>query len=234
MYKRPQLRQRFLPTRSHKQDLQPGTLLYSITHPAPTNHYQHVPTAVYRKDDYIRLLMKNNRELGIEVFEPQLPEYVEPERPVKPSEMYIDTVKPVMVQLRILKNGTIRVKLNTTLYEMYEKYYSQQKSPSLKTIVQTYKALGYSDAFLENVIKGHDKKLKIVNNFNLDSIFNKEPVKKPKKKKDEEQKEDVEEIEEEEEEEEEVFGEDGEMDVEQDEDDELVEQNAEEFIDDDD
>jgi len=234
MYKRPQIRQRFLPTPSRTQDLQPGTLLYSITHPAPTKRHEHVVTSVYRQEDYVRLLMKNNRELGLEVFEPHLPNYTESVRAVKYTECHIRTLNPVHLQLRVLKNGVIRVKLTTSLYDMYEKYYAQQKQPSLKVIVQTYKSLGYSDEFLERVIKSHDKKLKIVHNFNLDSIFNKESMKKQqqkKKKEDEELKED--EDMEDEEEDDDPCDDEG-MDIEQDEDDDIVEQNDEEFIDEDD
>jgi hypothetical protein len=118
---------------------------------------------------------------------------------------------------------------------MYEDYYMKQQTPPLKTIIQVYKSLGYSNEFLERVIKLHDRKMKIVDNFDLDSIFNKEMVKKQKKKKEElKEEEEREREDDEDDEDEDNIGEDEEMDVECDEDDELVEQNDEEFIDDED
>jgi len=125
----------------------------------------------------------------------------------------------------------VRVKLNTTIGDLHDKYYNKQKSPPLKALVQAYKSLGYSNAFLEKIIKSHDKKIKITESFNVDTAFGKEPVKKKKKK--EEPEPEVEEEDEDEEDEDDDPGEDGEMDVEREDDDEVVEQNAEEFIDDD-
>jgi len=98
--------------------------------------------------------------------------------------------------------------------------------------VQAYKSVGYSNTFLEKIIKSHDKRIKITESFNMDKAFGKEPVKKTKKKK-EEPEPDVEIEDDDEEEEEDDPGEDGEMDVECDDEDELVDQNVEEFIDDD-
>jgi len=231
MYKRPPIRERSVSKCVHTRDIQPGTFLHSITHPRPTLSYTNVKMPIYKKEDYIRLLTKNRIELGLEPIDVDIPDYEAPVRSVKYTECHIRSLNPVHLQLRVLKNGIIRVKLTTSLYDMYEKYYAQQKTPPLKTIIQTYKSLGYSNEFLERVIRVHDRKLKIVNNFDLDSIFSKELVKKQKKKK-EELKED-EDRDDEEEEDDDPCDDEG-MDIEQEEDGDIVEQNDEEFIDEDD
>jgi len=230
MYKRPPIRERSVSKCVHTHDIQPGTFLHSITHPRPASGYKNVKMPIYKKEDYIRLLTKNRMEIGLEPIDVDIPDYEAPVRAVKYTECHIRTLNPVHLQLRVLKNGVIRVKLTTSLYDMYEKYYAQQKTPPLKTIIQTYKSLGYSNEFLERVIRVHDRKLKIINNFDLDSIFNKELVKKQKKKKEELKEE---EDRDDEEEDDDPCDDEG-MDIEQDEDDDIVEQNDEEFIDEDD
>lgn len=229
MYKRPVIRERFQSKPSHKCHVKPGTFLYDIVNPTPVPRYTYTPQPVYRKQDYLRLLAKNRVELGLEPKEMNIPDWnpliVEERKP----ECHVFLVNPVHLQLRILKSGIIRVKLNTAIGDLHDKYYNKQKAPPLKALVQAYKSIGYSNAFLEKIIKSHDKKMKITESFNMDTAFGKEPVKKKKKKEEPE----VEEEEEDEEEEDDLPEEDGEMDVERDDEDEVIDQNAEEFIDDD-
>jgi hypothetical protein len=234
MHKRPTIRQRFPPTyNNQKHDVKPGTFLYNIVKPPPVRYYTHKPQPVYRKEDYLRLLAKNRVDLGLEPKEMNIPDWNPPVIEERKPESHIFFANPVHLQIRILKNGTIRVKLNTAIGDLYTKYYSKQKAPPLKAVVQAYKSIGYSNAFLEKIIKSHDRKIKITESFNLDTAFGKEPVKKKKKKEEPEPEPELEEEEDEEDEEEDDLGEDGEMDVERDDDDEVVDQNAEEFIDDD-
>ena len=230
MYKRPAIRPRFQSEPSCTTDVKPGTFLHSIVRPPPTKFHTHVHQPIYRKEDYLRLYAKNRAELGLEPKELIIPDYEAPVHVPTVPECHVRVVHPIHLQVKVLKSGIIRVKLNTVMGELHDNFYSKQKSPPLKTLVQAYKSIGYSNEFLEKIIKTHDKKMKITNGFNLDVIFNKEPVKKPKKKKEEPEEEEEEEPEEEEEED---PVEDGEMDIEQDEEDELVDQNVEEFIDDD-
>lgn len=232
MHKRPTIRQRFPPTYSNqKHNVKPGTFLYDIINPPPVQHYKHKPQPVYRKQDYLRLLAKNRAELGLEPKEMDIPDWDPPVIVETKPECHVFIVQPVHVQLRILKSGIVRIKLNTAIGDLHDKYYNKQKAPPLKALVQAYKSIGYSNVFLEKIIKSHDKKMKITESFNVDTAFGKEPVKKKKKKEPEPELED--EDEDDEEDDDDDPGEDGEMDVERDDDDEVVEQNAEEFIDDD-
>jgi|SRR6056300_1768877 hypothetical protein len=232
MYKRPAIREKLPSVHSRKCDIKPGTLLHTITHPPPTKHFTYVVRAIYRKEDYIRLYTTHREELGLEPKELNIPDYVPPTRKEKTVECLVTYINPVHLQLKILKSGIIRIKLNTAIGDLHDQYYSKQKSPPLKALVQAYKSVGYSNTFLEKIIKSHDKRIKITESFNMDKAFGKEPVKKTKKKK-EEPEPDVEIEDDDDEEEEDDPGEDGEMDVECDDEDELVDQNVEEFIDDD-
>ena len=223
MYKRPPLRVREEPRVSTRP--KPGSFLDKIVNPPPSAGYKQKKYPVYMKDAYLSLLKRNCDELGIEYKEPDIPDYVPPQRPDPVEEPQLTFADKVYMKVRILKSGIIRIKLDTSFITLYEKYYSNQKQPPMKSVIQAYKSLGFSSEFLEKVktkfSKFADHKKKVQEK--IDSIFNKEPVKKPKKTKKKEEliEDENEEIEEErndEEEEDDDPGEDGEMDVELDED----------------
>jgi len=238
MYKRPPLRVREEPGISTRP--KPGSFLDKIANPPPTVGYKQKRYPVYQKDTYLTLLKRNYHALGLEYKELDIPDYVPPVKSERPSEPELTFADKVYMKVRILKSGIIRIKLDTSFAVLYEKYYSNQKHPPMKSIIQAYKSLGFSSEFLEKVktkfSKFADHKKKVQEK--IDSIFNKEPVKKPKKTKKKEVEEiveDEEEINEEEEEEEEedddVPDEDGGMDVEVEEDpDEQPEEDEEAYI----
>ena len=229
MYKRPPLRVREETNTSCRP--KPGTFLDKIVNPPPTTRYVHKKYPVYQKDVYLALLKRNCEDLGIEYKEPDIPDYVPPQRPKPPSEPQLTFSDNVYMKVRILKSGIIRIKLDTSFASLYEKYYSKQKQPPMKSVIQAYKSMGFTQEFLEKIktkfsrFADHKKKVEKM----IDEIFNKEPAKKPKKKKEEPIEDEVE-LEEEREEEEDPDddpGEDGEMDVEVDNDDDDNEQQQE-------
>ena len=231
MYKRPPLRVREEPRTSSRP--RPGTFLDKIVNPPPTTRHVHKKYPVYQKDVYLALLRRNCEDLGIEYKEPDIPNYVPPQRPNPPSEPQLTFSDNVYMKVRILKSGIIRIKLDTSFVSLYEKYYSKQKQPPMKSVIQAYKSMGFTQDFLEKIktkfSKFADHKNKVEKM--IDEIFNKEPVKKPKKSKKKEEEEFIEdEVEPEEDREEDEEdpdddpGEDGEMDVEIDNDDDNEEQ----------
>ena len=234
MYKRPAIREKLPSVHSHKRDIKPGTLLHAITHPPPTKHFTYVVRAIYRKEDYIRLYMGHMAELGLEPKEMNIPDY-EPVIPsFKQNETIITHVNPIHLQIKILKSGIIRIRLNTAIGDLYDTYYAKHHSPPLKDLVQAYKSVGYSNEFLEKIIKTHDRRIRITESFNMDTAFGKEPVKKPKKKKEEVEIE-IELDDDIEDDDDDIPGEDEGLENDRDDDDdELVDQDIEEFIDDDD
>jgi hypothetical protein len=187
MYKRPTLRVREPPS-MHTSTIQPGTFLHGIIRPAPTIQYKHEKVPIYNKRAYLSLVKINCEKMGLPYEEPNLPDEVVIETPPIVKHETIDEWDKIYINLKILKNGTVRVKLNTQFYELHENYVSKNKKAPIKAILQAYKSMEFSDNFLKNLLKNYDNKIRFGKRIEkvLDTIFNKEPVKKPKKKKEEE------------------------------------------------
>ena len=234
MYKRPPLRVRDPVTRAPQHNKAPvGTFIHRLLNPPPTVYYERVKQPVYQKEAYLALLKKNHEERGVEWVEPEIPDYEPPQIIEKQKEPELDFIDKVYLNLRILKSGIVRVKLNTSFSSLHEKYYSKNKIPPIKTIIQAYKSQGFSDNFLELIKTRHEKRLAFGKKVSkaLDAIFNKEPAKKTKKKKEEEPKPEPEEEnndEEEQDQDDDGPEEDEALDVEVDED--LEEQQEEEYF----
>jgi len=238
MYKRPSLRVRdpWLKTQNNNKAPE-GSFIHKLLNPPPTVNFKQIKRPVYQKDAYLVLLKKNHEERGIEWVEPEIPDYEAPQVVEKIREPHIEYSDQVRVNLRYLKNGIIRVKLDTSFPTLYEKYYNKQKLPPMKSIIQAYKSLGFSKDFLDCIKQNFDRKADTQKRIStlIDNVFNKEPTKKTKKKKKEEELVDEEADEEQEEPDEDDDvgddddpGEDGEMDVEVDNDDEIEEQQEDE------
>lgn len=240
VYKRPLPRRRVhhAPGSYPKANPPEGSMLHSIITPCNTKYFNCVRGPVYKQDDYLKGLEKNNKEMGIPYKDPQLPEYVHVPPVERVKEPELTFVDRVYMKMRILKNGTVRIKLDPSFAILYVKYYSKGKIPPQKNIIQAYKSMGFSSEFQEKIKKGFLKNVeqqkrseKVIN-----SVFNKEPVKKPKTKKKKKEEEPVEQEEplviveerEEDEEEDDPAPEDEGMDVEPVEEDEEVEEPAEE------
>lgn len=192
MYKRPSQRVRCNYEYSRKVPPE-GSLLYKLLNPPPTQHPVKIKQPVYHQDDYLKLLESNYKSLGLSFVDPVLPvlvPQVSPEPPKEPELVYGDRVQ---VNLRVLKSGVVRIKVNSAIADVYSKYYKQGKRPPFKTILNAYKSHGFSKEYLERITKNNDKRkalaLKIEKVFA--KIFDKEPVKKVKKKKKEEEIEEV-------------------------------------------
>jgi hypothetical protein len=192
MYKRPSQRVRCNYEYSHKVPPE-GSFLYKLLNPPPTQHTVKIKQPVYHQDEYLKLLESNYKSLGLPFVDPGLPVVVpkvSPEPPKEPELVYGDRVQ---VNLRVLKSGIVRIKINSAIADVYSKYYKQGKRPPFKTILNAYKSHGFSKEYLERITKNNEKRkafaLKIEKVFT--KIFDKEPVKKVKKKKKEEEIEEV-------------------------------------------
>jgi len=233
MYKRPPLRVNNPIQKVHDPvRFQEGTFLHRLFKAPKTQWHEQVRQPVYQKEAYFSLLKRNCEDLGIEYKQPDIPDYVPPTLSNTEREPRLEYADQVYLKLKYLKSGIIRVKIDTSFFNLHEKYYSKNKLPPTKTIIQAYKSMGFSDKFLEKIKIRCEKKVEFGKKVSgiIDSIFNKEPTKKSKKKKEEVVADD--EVPEEEEpddpeEEDDDPGEDGEMDVENDED--LEEETQEEI-----
>jgi hypothetical protein len=227
-YKRPSRPVRIKPEFSSGLRPQSGRL-YDIMNPGECTQFKFVKGPVYMEDHYLRLLKANNKALGIPYVDPVLPKPTPLIPPVAPEEPELDVPDRVYLKLRILKNGTIRVKLSAAIWDLHETYYRNARKPPFKAVLQAYKSHGFSPAFIEQMKQNNTKQLKYAKKLPeiFQKIFDKEPVKKVKKEK----KKDIEDVSEEPEEdvneEEEVPADEGELDVEPD-DEEVVEE--EEYV----
>ena len=188
MYKRPS--QRVKVHTSHVRGSIPDdTFIGRITKSKPTIQYKFVKGPVYHQDDYLKLLEANYKKMGLPYVDPQLPiiqPRVYPEPRKEPELTFGDRIQ---VNLRVLKNGIVRVKINSAIAELYAKYYKHAKRPPFKMVLQAYKSHGFSKEFLQRIEKNNDKRkdlyIRIEKVFT--NIFDKEPMKKIKKKKKEEE-----------------------------------------------
>ena len=186
MFKRPSQRVRcspLIPVDRPKE----GTFLYDIIISKPIEVFKFVKGPIYKMDDYVKALKQNHQNLGIPYVEPILPEPTPLPIPQRIDEPELEFGDRIQVTLRVLKNGIVRVKVNGAIATMYEKYYRHGKLAPIKTILQAYKAHGFSKEFLEKIKNNHERKLRYAKKVPgiLEKIFDKQPVKKVKKKKEE-------------------------------------------------
>jgi hypothetical protein len=144
---------------------------------------------VYHQNDYLKLLEANYKKMGLPYVDPQLPiiqPKVYPEPPKEPELTFGDRIQ---VNIRVLKSGIVRVKINSAIAELYAKYYGHAKRPPFKMVLQAYKSHGFSKEYLQRIEKNNEKRkdlyIRIEKVFT--KIFDKEPMKKVKKKKKEEE-----------------------------------------------
>ena len=188
MYKRPS--QRVKVHTSHiRGSIPDDTFIGRITKHNPVIQYNFVKEPVYHQDDYLKLLEANYKKMGLPYVDPQLPiiqPRVYPEPPKEPELTFGDRIQ---VNLRVLKSGIVRVKINSAIAELYDKYYKNAKRPPFKMVLQAYKSHGFSKEYLQRIEKNNEKRkdlyIKIEKVFT--KIFDKEPMKKIKKKKKEEE-----------------------------------------------
>jgi hypothetical protein len=112
-----------------------------------------------KSEEYLRDLKKNYKYHGIPFKQPNIIELQPRHRVTAESETHIEYLDQVQVNLSVLKNGNVRVKMVLHGAQMYEKYYSHAKAPPLKTLTTAYKNLGYSEAFITAFIEKHKKRV---------------------------------------------------------------------------
>ena len=184
MYKRPSQR-----VKVHTSHIRGGipddTFVGRIVQPKPTIQFKFVKEPVYHQDDYLKLLEANYKKMGLPYVDPQLPiiqPRVYPEPRKEPELTFGDRIQ---VNLRVLKNGIVRVKINSSIAELYAKYYRHAKRPPFKMVLQAYKSHGFSDKFLQRIEKNNEKRKDLYIRIGkvFTKIFDKEPMKKVKKAK---------------------------------------------------
>ena len=174
------------PTRGDKP--KEGTFLYDIITQKPIEQFTFHKRPVYNQESYLRALEENNKRLGIPYTELQLPEATPYRAPLESNEPVLIYGDRIQVNIRVLKSGVVRVKVNCAIAMMYEKYYRRGLQPPFKTVLQAYKSHGFSPQFLEKIKKSHERKMVYAKKVPgiLEKIFEKEAIKKAKKEKEKE------------------------------------------------
>jgi len=188
MFKRPSQRVRSPPPiRGDKP--KEGAFLYDIILSKPTEQFEFHKRPIYKEEDYLIALKKNHENLGIPYIEPDLPKAPPYRVPVQVDEPELEFGDRIQATLRVLKNGLVPIKVNGAIATMYEKYYRRGVQAPIKTILQAYKAHGFSKEFLEKIKKKHDRILSYAKKVPsiLEKIFDKQVAKKKSKKKKEEE-----------------------------------------------
>ena len=153
--------------------------------------------SIQASEVYVRLLEKNYKEYGVPFEAPEVTELQPPKKRDVQDEPELDFVDKVYVKFNILKSGKVRIKLVPHFLEMWNNYYSKGKKPPIKTVTAAYKAVGFSNAFLDQIAVNQKKRVEFSKKIEkiLEKIFDKTITskRKPAKSKPEEKVEDIEE-----------------------------------------
>ena len=208
--------------------------LEDIINPPSTNWYEREYPPVYKKKYYIDDLRKNYREWGlgekrVGEIDKRIPEYKR--NYVSESKKTLNIEK--LDELKITwsyEGDKVNIKIDASLYDMYNDYISMGVQPPVDLQVRAYKSAGASDEYIENFMKKIERKKKyatVVDKL-IEKVFDKEQKKPTKKKKviekEPEEEEIIEEEEEDEQEEEgeELIDEDAENDEEEIQEEEII------------
>ena len=195
MFKRPSIRIRE-PCATISDRPKEGTFLHSIIRPVKCPPYKKEPVYMQNYDNYIDNLRKSYEQNGIEF---KMPSNVLPlpqtEPPCKKKGVHINFIEDVVVKINVLKCGKVKVKLFTQMATLYEKYFSKNKLPPVKTLTAALKAVGYDENYVSSLVSKVEKNKSDMNARykKLELVFNKPSTSSKKKKKEPEPEPDAEE-----------------------------------------
>jgi hypothetical protein len=161
-----------------------GTFLHKIIRPDTRIQRPENSKSFARQnaDDYIKLLKRNYEYWGVPF---KCPDVVESKPPItnkKIAEPTLEFVDKVQVKLTILKSGKIKLKLIPNFLVLWNTYYSKGKVPPFKSVMAAYKALGFSEQFIEKINERKTKRVIFFKKLEkiIEKLFDKKSV--PRKK----------------------------------------------------
>ena len=159
--------------------------LSDITDPPPTTSNEsgkRLRQPVYQHEVYLAALEKNYKECGVpfdrEDFEP-----ITQSRAPSPERTDVFESPPmdrIYLKLRCTKNR-VHVKIDTSLYDLHQKYYAQGKAPPFRSLAAAYKSMGFPKSYIESLERGKQRAKEIFQNPKLLKLLE-TPKKKPSKK----------------------------------------------------
>ncbi len=144
------------------EKLLPGSLVYNIVNPTHNTVTERKPFYIQNHKSYLENLEKNCKKMGIPFKKPNVEEIQPPPKIDTNIERYIETLDTVVLNLTVLKNGKVKVKLMPQMAMLNEKYYSKGIPPPLKSVLSVLKSHGYSNEFIQSVKDKHKKRLKLI------------------------------------------------------------------------
>ena len=159
--------------------------LSDITDPPPTTSNEsgkRLRQPVYQHEVYLAALEKNYKECGVPFdradFEP-----ITQSRAPSPERTDVFESPPmdrIYLKLRCTKNR-VHVKIDTSLYDLHQKYYAQGKAPPFRSLAAAYKSMGFPKSYIERLERGKQRAKEIFQNPKLLKLLE-TPKKKPSKK----------------------------------------------------
>ena len=159
--------------------------LSDITDPPPTTSNEsgkRLRQPVYQHEVYLAALEKNYKECGVPFdradFEP-----ITQSRAPSPERTDVFESPPmdrIYLKLRCTKNR-VHVKIDTSLYDLHQKYYAQGKAPPFRSLAAAYKSMGFPKSYIERLERGKHRAKEIFQNPKLLKLLE-TPKKKPSKK----------------------------------------------------
>ena len=159
--------------------------LSDITDPPPTTSNEsgkRLRQPVYQHEVYLAALEKNYKECGVPFdradFEP-----ITQSRAPSPERTDVFESPPmdrIYLKLRCTKNR-VHVKIDTSLYDLHQKYYAVGKAPPFRSLAAAYKSMGFPKSYIERLERGKHRAKEIFQNPKLLKLLE-TPKKKPSKK----------------------------------------------------
>lgn len=180
MFKKPSIRKKINLDTTSRHNITHG-VVYDILHPPKRPIIEKEKRFYYQNSElYLKLLKRNYEYYKVPFKKPQVSDPPKKEVSSIQRENHIEYPDNVVVKLNILKSGIVRVKVFTSMVTLWEKYYSKSKTPPPKSVISTYKQMGYSETFIKNLQKQFEKKkaMKIKIEKLIERIFEKAPKKK--------------------------------------------------------
>lgn len=160
--------------------------LSDITDPPPTTSNEsgkRLRQPVYQHEVYLAALEKNYKECGVPFdradFEP-----ITQSRAPSPERTDVFESPPmdrIYLKLRYTKNR-VHVKIDTSLYDLHQKYYAQGKAPPFRSLAAAYKSMGFPKSYIESLERGKQRAKEIFQNPKLLKLLETPKKKKPSKK----------------------------------------------------
>ena len=160
--------------------------LSDITDPPPTTSNEsgkRLRQPVYQHEVYLAALEKNYKECGVPFdradFEP-----ITQSRAPSPERTDVFESPPmdrIYLKLRCTKTR-VHVKIDTSLYDLHQKYYAQGKAPPFRSLAAAYKSMGFPKSYIERLERGKHRAKEIFQNPKLLKLLETPKKKKPSKK----------------------------------------------------